>query len=255
MASLSRVTRISTSTILSPHYHKQTSNPTNHTTTATRQPSPFVRTSTLLLLPSNPLTNSLKNNSICDLQEKFRHAIYEFPKVINTTTKLLRATQPLQIPIYITTQSRAKLGNTVPELTTHLTNHPLVRADLDKTLFSMITPEMEALLPSPEKGEKALDVIIVGIETHICVLQTTMDLLRRGHRVYVCVDGVSSVNKEERGVAVQRMRDAGAIVTTSESLLFEMLGDAGHEGFKVVSGLVREMKEETRGAVEGLAKI
>ncbi|GLA27212.1 hypothetical protein AnigIFM63326_004406 [Aspergillus niger] len=256
MASLSRVTRISTSTILSPHYHKQTSNLTNQTTTtATRQPSPFVRTSTLLLLPSN-LPNQLpKNNSICDLQEKFRHAIYEFPKVINTTTKLLRATQPLQIPIYITTQSRAKLGNTVPELTTHLTNHPLVRADLDKTLFSMITPEMEALLPSPEKGEKALDVIIVGIETHICVLQTTMDLLRRGHRVYVCVDGVSSVNKEERGVAVQRMRDAGAIVTTSESLLFEMLGDAGHEGFKVVSGLVREMKEETRGAVEGLAKI
>ncbi|GKZ29306.1 hypothetical protein AbraIFM66950_004278 [Aspergillus brasiliensis] len=160
------------------------------------------------------------------------------------------------MPIYITTQSRAKLGPTVPELTAHLTSsHPLIKADLDKTLFSMITPEMEALLPSPEKGEKALDVIIVGIETHICVLQTTMDLLRRGHRVYVCVDGVSSVNKEERGVAVQRMRDAGAIVTTSESLLFEMLGDAGHEGFRAVSGLVREMKEETKGAVEGLAKI
>lgn len=143
----------------------------------------------------------------------------------------------------------------MPELTTHLTSNPLVRADLDKTLFSMITPEMEAVLPSPEKGEKSLDVIIVGIETHICVLQTTMDLLRRGHRVYVCLDGVSSVNKEERGVAVARMRDAGAIVTTSESLLFEMLGDAGHEGFRGVSGLVREMKEETRGAVEGLAKI
>ncbi|GAA86478.1 isochorismatase family hydrolase [Aspergillus luchuensis] len=228
MASLSRVTRINNPALL-----------------YALPPSPFP-IPTPLTKNQNPVSATSKRNS--DTRST------NFPN-ISTTTKLLRASTPLNIPIYITTQSRDKLGATVPELTTHLTSNPLVRADLDKTLFSMITPEMETLLPSPEKGEKALDVIIVGIETHICVLQTTMDLLRRGHRVYVCLDGVSSVNKEERGVAVARMRDAGAIVTTSESLLFEMLGDAGHEGFRGVSGLVREMKEETRGAVEGLAKI
>ncbi|OOF92475.1 hypothetical protein ASPCADRAFT_8751 [Aspergillus carbonarius ITEM 5010] len=195
---------------------------------------------------------------ICDLQEKFRHAIYEFPKVITTTTKLLHAATPLNIPIYITTQSRSKLGATVPELTTLLappsssptTPTPNIIADIDKTLFSMVTPEIDALLPT-----QPLDVLLVGIETHICVTQTTLDLLARGHRVYVIVDGVSSVNKEERGVAIARLRDAGAIVTTSESVLFEILGDAKHEAFRAVSGVVKEMKEETRGAVESLAKI
>ncbi|PYH96040.1 Isochorismatase hydrolase [Aspergillus ellipticus CBS 707.79] len=193
---------------------------------------------------------------ICDLQEKFRTAIYEFPKIITTTTKLLRATAPLKTPIYITTQSATKLGPTVPELTPYLTSPTAnIAANVDKTLFSMITPEIDAVLPNPATTGGVLDAIIVGIETHICVTQTTLDLLDRGHRVYVVVDGVSSVNAEERGVALQRLRDAGAVVTTSESLLFEMLGDAGHEHFRAVSGVVRETKEETRGALEALAKI
>ncbi|PYI01210.1 Isochorismatase hydrolase, partial [Aspergillus sclerotiicarbonarius CBS 121057] len=179
------------------------------------------------------------------------------PPRISTTTKLLHSTSPLNIPIYISTQSTSKLGPTVPELTTLLSTPSIqknIRANIDKTLFSMITPEVITLLPNANE-EAPLDVLLVGIETHICVTQTTLDLLARGHRVYVIVDGVSSVNKEERGVAIARLRDAGAIVTTSESVLFEMLGDARHEGFREVSGLVREMKEETRGAVESLAKI
>ncbi|RAL15243.1 putative isochorismatase family hydrolase [Aspergillus homomorphus CBS 101889] len=202
---------------------------------------------------------------ICDIQEKFRHVIHEFPRIITTTTKLLRATgtAPLNTPIYITTQNKSKLGDTVPELHAYLypeTNaqtgtSPRVLANIDKTLFSMITPELAKLLPDPNAGETPLDAIIVGIETHICVTQTTLDLLSRGHRVYVVVDGVSSVHAEERGVALARLRDAGAIVTTSESLLFEMVGDARHEAFRGVSGVVKEMKEETRGALEALARI
>lgn len=110
-------------------------------------------------------------------------------------------------------------------------------------------------MPAPRAGGEALDVIIVGIEAHICVTQTTLDLLERGHRVYVVVDGVSSINPEERGVALARLRDAGAVVTSSESVLFEMLGDASRNGFKEVSGVVKEMKEETRGALGVFAKI
>ncbi|PYI16819.1 Isochorismatase hydrolase [Aspergillus japonicus CBS 114.51] len=205
---------------------------------------------------------------ICDIQEKFRNVIHEFPKVITTTTKLLRATQPLDTPIYLTTQNRARLGDTVSELSPYLhaaqppssagtstASSTRLRADIDKTLFSMITPEIDSLLPNPQHGETPLDAILVGIETHICVTQTTLDLLSRGHRVYVIVDGVSSAHAEERGVALQRLRDAGATVTTSEGVLFEMLGDAGHAAFKGVSGVVKEMKEETRGALEALARI
>lgn len=130
-----------------------------------------------------------------------------------------------------------------------------MRADVDKTLFSMITPEIERLLPVPDKGEAPIDAIIVGIETHICVTQTTLDLLEKGHRVYILVDGVSSVNPEERGIALARLRDAGAIVTTSESLLFEILADAGDKNFKMITGLVKETKEETKEALEKLSKI
>lgn len=173
---------------------------------------------------------------------------------------MLTASESLSIPTFITTQNRSKLGDTIAELQPHLTGAH-VRANIDKTLFSMITPEIDALLPTgpfasaEDKEKRPLDAIIVGIETHICVTQTTLDLLERGHRVYVLVDGVSSVNAEERGIALARLRDAGAIVTSSESILFEMLGDAKHEQFKALSGLVKEMKEETRGALEVFSKI
>lgn len=176
------------------------------------------------------------------------------PYSVTTTTKLLRATNTLNIPTYITTQNRARLGPTVPKLQEHLQG-PNVRADVDKTLFSMITPEIEKLLPVPAKGEAPIDAIIVGIETHICVTQTTLDLLEKGHRVYILVDGVSSVNPEERGIALARLRDAGAIVTTSESLLFEILADAGDKNFKMITGLVKETKDETKEALEKLSKI
>ncbi|KAL2363343.1 hypothetical protein RJZ56_003770 [Blastomyces dermatitidis] len=194
---------------------------------------------------------------ICDIQEKFRPVIYEFPKLITTTTKLLKAAKPLNIPIYITTQNRARLGATVSEFNPYLdpATNPNVRADLDKTLFSMVTPELKACLPTTttaaaDGGQPVpLDAIIVGIESHICVTQTTLDLLALGHRVYVVADGVSSVNPEERVVALARLRDAGAIVTTSESLLFEIMGDAKHAVFRQISGLVKESGEETKKAL------
>lgn len=163
---------------------------------------------------------------------------------------MLRAANALQMPVYITTQKRDKLGNTAPELQPHLTG-PHIRADIDKSLFSMVTPELEALLPK----SGSLDVILVGIETHICVTQTTLDLLERGHRVYVLVDGVSSINPGERGIALARLRDAGAIVTSSESVLFEIMGDAAHEQFRAVSGLVKEMDEETKASLGVFSKI
>ena len=99
-----------------------------------------------------------------------------------------------------------------------------------------------------------MDAILVGIETHICITQTALDLLAAGHRVYVIADGVSSVNPEERGVALARLRDAGVIVTTSESIIFEILQDAKKPGFKAVNSLVKESKEDTKTALRVLCK-
>lgn len=146
---------------------------------------------------------------VCDIQTKFEKAIYAWPHIIATTRKLLEASKILAIPTYSTTQLRAKLGDTVPALSA-VTDAVL---DLDKSLFSMCLPAILESLP-PKSS-----VAIVGIETHICVTQTTLDLLRHGHAVYLIADGVSSCNKEEVGIALRRLAQAGAVVTTSESFV------------------------------------
>ena len=158
---------------------------------------------------------------VCDIQEKFRPAIYEYPKVISTASKMISACNTLSIPIYATTQSAAKLGPTCSELTG---TTPLFT--VDKTAFSMMVPELREALSSASPYEP-FQVAIVGIETHICVTQTALDLLREGHKVYIITDGVSSCNEGERGVALARLRAEGVIVTTSESWLYECMGDAG----------------------------
>lgn len=104
----------------------------------------------------------------------------------------------------------------------------------------------------PENVSQPCQILLLGIESHVCVLQTATDLLSLGHRVYVLADGISSCNAGERGVALDRLRQEGAIVTTSESVLFEMVGDAGRGEFKEVAGLVKRWKGETGEAVRAL---
>lgn len=115
---------------------------------------------------------------------------------------MLRAAQILQIPVVVTTQNAAKLGPTVPELL------PLIKdaaVHADKTLFSMFVPEVSSHALFSSATTKR-EVILVGIETHICVTQTALDLLARGHKVYVLADGVSSCNEQEVPVALARLR-------------------------------------------------
>ncbi|KAF2248144.1 Isochorismatase hydrolase [Trematosphaeria pertusa] len=189
---------------------------------------------------------------ICDLQEKFRPAIFEFPKVIATTQKLLRAARILNIPVFATTQNKARLGETCPELGLDAPGGIKTLVHDDKTVFSMLTPEVRKGIASLNSR---LSCVIVGIESHICVTQTTLDLLREGHKVYVIADGVSSCNKEEVPIALARLRQEGAVVTTSESWMYECVGDAGIEEFRQIISVVKETHQSTKDVLQTLCKI
>ncbi|KAL1650791.1 hypothetical protein SLS58_000910 [Diplodia intermedia] len=203
-----------------------------------------------LVRSTRPLaaSGSDEHRSICDLQEKFRPAIWEFSKVLATTQKMLRASQIMRFPVLATTQNRARLGETCSELRLDAPDGIQTKVHVDKTLFSMLTPEVRAVLTQKH------ECIIVGIESHICVTQTALELLREGHKVYVLADGVSSCNKEEVPIALARLRHEGVVVTTSESLLFELISDAAIPEFKEMAKLVKETKESTSQALQTLCK-
>lgn len=100
-----------------------------------------------------------------------------------------------------------------------------------------------------------LSIALVGIESHICITQTALQLLKEGHDVYVIADGVSSVNKEEVPIALARLRHAGVQVVTSESWLYELVGDASKPEFKELIKIVKESAQSTKDALQSLCKI
>ncbi|KAI9760956.1 MAG: hypothetical protein M4579_001332 [Chaenotheca gracillima] len=186
------------------------------------------------MAPTKRITNAAL--FICDIQEKFRPAIWEYPKVIATAQKMLKACHQgeiLSIPAYATTQLAAKLGDTCSELA-----EPLARLNapvIDKSAFSMWVPGLKEKFHAAEgTGTKPQAVVIVGIETHICVTQTALDLLAAGHKVYILADGVSSCNSGDARVALARLRQEGAVVTTSESFIYEVMGDAKLEQYVAI---------------------
>lgn len=93
---------------------------------------------------------------------------------------------------------------------------------------------------------------MVGIESHICITQTALDLLAAGYKVYIIADGVSSCNRAEVPIALERLRQAGATVTTSESWMYECMGDSGIEEFRDVVRIVKDTMGDTRVVMESL---
>ena len=139
-----------------------------------------------------------------------------------------------------------------PELKLDAPDGYKTKAHTDKSAFSMWIPEIQKAFQ--ELGPEKSEVVVVGIESHICVTQTTLDLLREGHKVYVIADAVSSCNPQEVPVALARLRAEGAVVTTSESFLYECMGDAGLSEFKGLASLVKEYNGKTKENLQALCK-
>ncbi|KAI0313451.1 Isochorismatase-like protein [Amylostereum chailletii] len=189
---------------------------------------------------------------LCDMQTRFRIAIHGFDHLISTGRKMLKAAKILDVPVIITEQNPKALGPTVPELSpAEFQLGPLHLGTFDKTLFSMATPDVLSLL----NKHNTKSVVLFGIESHVCVLQSTLDLLSAGYDVHVLADGVSSCNQEEVPFALALMRQAGAQITTSESLLFQLQKDSSSPNFKAFSNTIKEEKDTTRTVLEGLLPV
>lgn len=161
---------------------------------------------------------------VVDIQEGFR-PYASFAGVADASRKLVRAARILEVPTIVSEQYPKGLGHTAPEVGLD------DERTIEKTVFSA------ARADGFDLGERA-QAIVCGIETHVCVSQTVHDLLDRGVEVHVPADAVGSRHEIDYERGLERMERAGAIVTTVESSLFELLGRAGTPEFKSVQALI-----------------
>jgi nicotinamidase-related amidase len=170
---------------------------------------------------------------IIDTQERLITAMpkAELKTCINNMGILAQASVLLGVPAIITEQYPKGLGNTVPELLAILPKAPMV----EKICFScMAEPTFRSQL-SRDRSQ----VILAGMEAHICVLQTALDLIGSDRQVFVAEDAIISRNSTNKANALARMREAGCIISNTESIVFEWLGKAEGDAFKTISKLIR----------------
>jgi len=166
---------------------------------------------------------------LCDIQAKFRDGIHHFDRVADVAKRMVVASSVLKIPIAATEQYPQGLGKLVEDL-----NLPASTPVIPKTTFSMLVPEIRALLK--EKSE-IKSVVLFGIEAHACVQATALELLP-DYDVHVLVDGVSSRSPLDRSTALERMKAAGVFLTTTESVLLEIMRDSKHPKFREIQKLI-----------------
>jgi nicotinamidase-related amidase len=165
---------------------------------------------------------------VVDIQEAFRKAVPSFDAVAESAATLVQGAEAMGIPIVVTEQYPKGLGHTVPEVAEHL---PDGLKPLEKVRFSAAEAEGFDLNGRDQ-------VLVCGIETHVCVNQTVLDLLDRGIEVEVVGDAVGSRTDENRELGLHKVEDAGAVLTSVETALFELLGGSDAAEFKQVQALV-----------------
>ncbi|MGE0373960.1 MAG: hydrolase [Planctomycetaceae bacterium] len=186
-------------------------------------PSPYIRSVDLMSRDDSRLL-------IVDMQAKLLPFIATAPQVIANCVALVKAARLLGPPVFATEQYPQGLGGTTPELAELLGELP------DKFRFSCA----EALGWGTTSLQSHRQVVVAGIEAHVCVLQTTFDLLAAGFQVFVPADAIGSRSELDWRIALDRMAGGGAIITTTESVLFEWCETSNAPEFKQLSQLVKD---------------
>lgn len=167
-----------------------------------------------------------------DIQDRLLPAIHDGERVVRNTEILLQAAAHLRIPAILTEQYPKGLGATVPQIKAAAGDSPV----LEKMHFSAWSePAVQERIAIAGRSQ----VVIAGIEAHVCVLQTALGLAESGHRVAVVADAISSRHPDSVAVARGRMQAAGVELVTTEMCVFEWLGSASHPEFKALSKLIK----------------
>jgi isochorismate hydrolase len=169
---------------------------------------------------------------VIDLQEKLMPVIHEGLRVLEQARKFIQAARLLKLPLLVTEQYPKGIGPTCAAIKQVLGDAPTV----EKLTFSGCGVDS---FWSRWQSFHRPNALLCGVEAHVCVQQTALDLIERGQNVFVLADIVSSRRVLDYDLALQRMHDAGAIITTSESVMFELLGRADIPEFKEVLKLVK----------------
>ena len=186
---------------------------------------------------------------VVDIQEKLAPAVRNSEAVIATTRMLIEAASLFQVPIYFTEHCPDRIGHTVPPLLNAAPGDATVFA---KTHFSAVAdPVCGGQLQSiPQKH-----IAVAGTETHVCVLQTVLDLNSSGFEPRLVTDAVSSRYANDQHFAIERAVAAGVIPTTTETIMFEWLEHADHDSFRAVLELIKRPKFPSLSGDTGAAPI
>lgn len=169
---------------------------------------------------------------VIDVQEKLTRVMYQREKLVDNLQKLLRGIQVFGIPIIVTEQYPKGLGATIPEIAQLISNtQPLPKLSFSCHGDEKFARKLEAL------GRK--QVLVSGIESHVCIYQTVRDLISSGYEVHVVTDSVSSRTLENREIGLNMMSRMGAVLTSTEAVLFELLKIANGERFQAISQIVK----------------
>jgi hypothetical protein len=171
-----------------------------------------------------------------DYQEKLVPVMQEKERLLERSAMFLKGLRLLGVPVTVTEQYPKGLGKTVPKILTAAGT----KTAFDKITFSCLEDEKIKEHIVCQAGRRF--VAVCGIEAHICVLQTVVDLCGQGYVPVVAADCIASKRSEDREAALERMKAEGAYLTTSESLLYELMRSAKNEAFRDITALVKEQR-------------
>jgi nicotinamidase-related amidase len=172
---------------------------------------------------------------VIDVQEKLLPTIFDADRVVANCAAALRIAETPGMPAIVTEQYTKGLGHSAPAILEAAGSHAKI---FEKTRFSALTPEVDALL----SARRCDDVLICGVEAHVCVQQTVLDLLASGRQPFLLTDAISAGRVDQIAPAFRRMERTGATASGVLGAAYEILGDAAHPQFRAVLGIVKTLR-------------